>query len=180
VNAIVARLDDAQSLAHADAADARLARGESVGALHGLPIAIKDLQPAVGFPFTRGSPLFARFMPAEDSLLVERLRAAGALVIGKTNVPEFGLGSHTYNSVYGTANDPAKSAGGSAAAQVRRSRRGCSRSRTAAIGGSLPRLNNVRRCGRRRAQADCARGAAAGRLGGERPAGALVADVAFL
>jgi len=116
VNAIVARLDDARCLALADAADARLARGERVGALHGLPIAIKDLQPAVGFPFTRGSPLFARFMPAEDSLLVERLRSAGALVIGKTNVPEFGLGSHTYNSVYGTTrnpHDPAKSAGGS-------------------------------------------------------------------
>jgi amidase len=116
VNAIVARLDDAQCLALADAADARLARGESVGALHGLPIAIKDLQPALGFPFTRGSPLFARFMPAEDSVLVERLRAAGALVIGKTNVPEFGLGSHTYNAVYGTTRNPydlSKSAGGS-------------------------------------------------------------------
>jgi amidase len=116
VNAIVAKLDDAQCRALADAADARLARGEIVGALHGLPIAIKDLQPAVGFPFTRGSSLFARFMPAEDSLLVERLRAAGALVIGKTNVPELGLGSHTYNAVYGTTRNPydlSKSAGGS-------------------------------------------------------------------
>jgi amidase len=116
VNAIVAKLDDAECLALADAADARLARGELVGALHGLPIAIKDMQPAVGFPFTRGSPLFARFMPAEDSVLVERLRSAGALVIGKTNVPEFGLGSHTYNSVYGTTRNPydlSKSAGGS-------------------------------------------------------------------
>jgi amidase len=116
VNAIVAKLPDAQCLALADAADARLASGEAVGALHGLPIAIKDLQPVVGFPFTRGSPLFAGFMPAEDSLLAERLRAAGALVIGKTNVPEFGLGSHTYNPVYGTTRnpyDPTKSAGGS-------------------------------------------------------------------
>jgi amidase len=116
LNAIVAKLDDAQCLALADAADARLARGELAGPLHGLPIAIKDLQPAVGFPFTRGSPLFARFMPAADSVLVERLRAAGALVIGKTNVPEFGLGSHTYNQVYGTTRNPydvTKSAGGS-------------------------------------------------------------------
>ncbi len=116
VNAIVAKLDDAQCLALADAADAQFARGERVGALHGLPIAIKDLQPVVGFPFTRGSPLFAHFMPAEDSVLVQRLRSAGALVIGKSNVPEFGLGSHTYNSVYGTTRnpyDPTKSAGGS-------------------------------------------------------------------
>jgi amidase len=116
VNAIVATLDEAQCLALAEAADAKRARGEPLGALHGLPIAIKDLQPALGFPFTRGSPLFARFMPAEDSLLVERLRSAGALVIGKTNVPEFGLGSHTYNAVYGTTRnpyDPTKSAGGS-------------------------------------------------------------------
>lgn len=116
INAIVAKLDDERCLALADAADARLARGEEVGPLHGLPIAIKDLQPASGFPFTRGSPLFAAFLPAEDSVLVERLRKAGALVIGKTNVPEFGLGSHTYNAVYGTTRnpyDPTKSAGGS-------------------------------------------------------------------
>jgi amidase len=116
LNAIVAKLDDEQCLALADAADGRLARGEPVGPLHGLPIAVKDLQPAVGLPFTRGSPLFARLFPAEDSVLVERLRSAGALVIGKTNVPEFGLGSHTYNSVYGTTRNPydlTKSAGGS-------------------------------------------------------------------
>ncbi len=116
VNAIVALLDDGHCLALADEADRKLARGDALGALHGLPIAIKDLQPAVGFPFTRGSPIFANFMPAEDSLLVERLRAAGVLVIGKTNAPEFGLGSHTYNRVYGTTRNPydtTKSAGGS-------------------------------------------------------------------
>jgi amidase len=116
VNAIVAKLDDDACLALADAADARLARGEGVGALHGLPIAIKDMQPVVGFPHTLGSPLFARQLPAADSLLVERIRCAGALIIGKTNVPEFGLGSHTYNSVYGTTRNPydiTKSAGGS-------------------------------------------------------------------
>jgi amidase len=116
VNAIVAKSDDARCLALADAADAKLARSEAIGPLHGLPLAIKDMLPAVGFPWTRGSPLFARFMPAEDAVLVERLRAAGALVIGKTNVPEFGLGSHTYNAVYGTTRNPwdlTKSAGGS-------------------------------------------------------------------
>ena len=90
--------------------------GEPLGPLHGLPIAFKDLQPAVGFPFTRGSPIYKDDMPTEDSVLVERLRRAGAIPIGKTNVPEFGMGSHTYNKVYGTTLNPydlTKSAGGS-------------------------------------------------------------------
>jgi amidase len=116
VNAIVAKLDDEQCLALADAADDRTARREPLPPLHGLPIAFKDLQPAVGFPFTRGSPIFSEDMPAADSVLVERLRRAGAIPIGKTNVPEFGLGSHSYNPVYGTTRNPydlTKSAGGS-------------------------------------------------------------------
>jgi len=116
INAIVAQLDDAQCLALADAADARAAKGEPLGPLHGLPIAFKDLQPAVGFPFTRGSLIYRDTMPAEDSVLVERLRQAGALPIGKTNTPEFGMGSHTYNKVYGTTVNPydhTRSAGGS-------------------------------------------------------------------
>lgn len=116
LNAIVARLDDEACLALAEEADRRLARGASVGPLHGLPIAFKDLEPAVGFPFTRGSPIFADFMPAGDSVMVERLRRAGAIPIGKTNVPEFGMGSHTYNHVYGTTRNPydlTRSAGGS-------------------------------------------------------------------
>ncbi len=116
INAIVAKLDDEQCLALADAADRRAVRGAAVPPLHGLPIAFKDLQPAVGFPFTRGSPIFKDAMPDEDSLLVERIRMAGAIPIGKTNVPEFGMGSHTYNKVYGTTlnpYDPTKSAGGS-------------------------------------------------------------------
>ena len=115
INAIVAKLDDDQCLALAEEADQRGARGE-VGPLHGLPIAFKDLQMAVGFPFTWGSPIFKDFMPTEDTVLVERLRKAGAVPIGKTNVPEFGLGSHTYNPVYGTTLNPydlTKSAGGS-------------------------------------------------------------------
>ncbi len=84
--------------------------------LHGLPIAFKDLQPAVGFPFTRCSTIYKDDMPSEDSVLVERLRRAGAIPIGKTNTPEFGMGSHTYNKVYGTTVNPydhTKSAGGS-------------------------------------------------------------------
>ena len=116
VNAIVAKLDDEQCLALADAADERTARREPLAPLHGLPIAFKDLQPAVGFPFTRGSPIFSNDMPAADSVLVERLRRAGAIPIGKTNVPEFGMGSHSYNRVYGTTRNPydlTKSAGGS-------------------------------------------------------------------
>jgi amidase len=116
INAIVGKLDDDACLALADAADRRPAKGETRGVLHGLPIAFKDLQPAVGFPYTRGSLIFKDATAAEDSVLVERLRRAGAVAIGKTNTPEFGLGSHTYNKVYGVTRnpyDPSKSAGGS-------------------------------------------------------------------
>ena len=102
LNAIVARLDDDQCLSLADDADRRLARGEAVGPLHGLPWAFKDLEDAVGFPCTAGSPIFKDRMPAENSALVATLRRAGVIPIGKTNVPEFGMGSHTYNNVYGT------------------------------------------------------------------------------
>ena len=116
INAIVAKLDDERCLALADDADQRTARGEKLGALHGLPFAFKDVEAAVGFPFTRGSPIYKDDMPSEDAILVERLRAAGVLPIGKTNTPEFGMGSHTYNKVYGTTRNPydlTKSAGGS-------------------------------------------------------------------
>lgn len=116
VNAIVAKLDDARCLALADEADQRLAQGDAAGVFHGLPIAIKDLDPVVGFPFTSGSPIYKDRMPTEDNVVVERIRRAGAIIIGKTNVPEFGLGSHTYNNVYGTTYNPydlSKSAGGS-------------------------------------------------------------------
>jgi amidase len=116
INAIVAKLDDDKCLALADAADRRAAGGGPLPALHGLPTAFKDLQPAVGFPYTRGSLVYKDAMPSADSLLVERIRKAGAIPIGKTNVPEFGMGSHTYNKVYGTTLNPydvTKSAGGS-------------------------------------------------------------------
>jgi amidase len=116
LNAIVAKLDDEACLALADEADRQLATGSSPGPLHGLPIAFKDLEPAVGFPCTRGSPIFKDDRPCEDSVIVERLKRAGAIAVGKTNVPEFGMGSHTYNQVYGTTRNPydlSKSAGGS-------------------------------------------------------------------
>src|SRR5262245_20657341 len=116
LNAIVAKLDDDECLKLADAADRRTASGERLPPLHGLPIAFKDLQAAVGFPYTRGSLVYKDAMPTEDSVFVDRLRRAGVIPIGKTNVPEFGMGSHTYNKVYGTTlnpYDPTKSAGGS-------------------------------------------------------------------
>jgi len=116
LNAVVGKLTDEACLALADQADAKLARGEAVGPLHGLPTAFKDLESAAGFPFTRGSLIFKDFMATFDTVLVERVRAAGAIAIGKTNVPEFGMGSHTYNQVYGTTfnpYDPGQSAGGS-------------------------------------------------------------------
>lgn len=116
LNAIVGKLTDEACLALADRADGQLVRGEPVGPLHGLPAAFKDLESATGLPFTRGSLIFKDFIGTFDTVLVERLRAAGAIAIGKTNVPEFGMGSHTYNKVYGTTfnpYDPGKSAGGS-------------------------------------------------------------------
>jgi len=116
LNAIVARLDDDECLALASEADRRLSRGEAVGPLHGLPWAFKDLEDAVGFPSTAGSSIFKNRMPERDGVLVADLRAAGVIPIGKTNVPEFGMGSHTYNNVYGTTVNPydvTRTAGGS-------------------------------------------------------------------
>jgi amidase len=116
LNAIVSKLDDDTCLRLADEADRAVARGDAVGPLHGLPTAFKELESAVGFPFTKGSPIFKDQLAAEDTVLVERIRRAGAIPIGKTNVPEFGMGSHTYNSVFGTTRNPydrSKSAGGS-------------------------------------------------------------------
>ena len=116
LNAIVAKLPEERCLALADEADRRLAKRETVGPLHGLPWAFKDLEAAIGFPFTSGSTINKDLMPSEDGVLVARLRSAGVIPIGKTNVPEFGMGSHTYNRVYGTTVNPydlSKSAGGS-------------------------------------------------------------------
>src|SRR3984885_8444432 len=115
-NAIVALEDRGRLMSQATERDAQLARGESMGPLHGFPHAVKDLQPVKGIRSTQGSPILKDFIPPADSLMVERLRKAGAIIIGKTNDPEFGLGSHTYNPVYGitrNAYDPTRSAGGS-------------------------------------------------------------------
>jgi amidase len=116
LNAIVSKLDDDECLRLADEADRAVARGDAVGPLHGLPTAFKELESAVGFPFTKGSPIFKAQIATEDTVLVERIRRAGAIPIGKTNAPEFGMGSHTYNTVFGTTRNPydrTKSAGGS-------------------------------------------------------------------
>ena len=115
LNAVVTLLpDDARR--GAEAADAALARGEPVGPLHGLPVAHKDLTPTRGIRTTFGSPIFRDFLPPDDALIVERLRAAGAITIGKTNTPEFGAGSQTFNAVFGATRnpyDPARTCGGS-------------------------------------------------------------------
>jgi len=116
VNAIVALQDRAGLLAEARARDEDVAKGRELGPLHGLPQAVKDLQPVKGIRSTRGSPLFKDTVPTADSIMVERLRKAGAIFIGKTNTPEFGLGSQTYNQVYGitrNAYDASKTSGGS-------------------------------------------------------------------
>nr|WP_316641978.1 amidase [uncultured Roseateles sp.] len=115
-NAIVSLRDGDQLLREADGCDAVLASGQPVRWMHGLPQAIKDIAPTAGLPTTSGSPLLRNFIPAQDGLMVQRMRAAGCIIIGKTNTPEFGLGSHTFNEVYGitrNAYDPSKSAGGS-------------------------------------------------------------------
>ena len=119
-NALVSLRDGDVLLREADARDAELARALAVGApigwMHGLPQAIKDLALTANLRTTFGSPLLRDFVPTEDALMVQRMKAAGCIVIGKTNVPEFGLGSHTFNDVFGVtrnAYDVSKSAGGS-------------------------------------------------------------------
>jgi amidase len=116
VNAIVSRVDRPALLAAADDADREIAAGRYRGWMHGLPHAAKDLAATRGIRTTLGSPIFAEAMPKADEIFVERLRAAGAILIGKTNVPEFGLGSQSYNPVFGVtrnAYDQTKTAGGS-------------------------------------------------------------------
>lgn len=115
VNAIVT-LTAERALADARAADQRIARGDAVGPLHGIPMVHKDIHDTAGIRTTYGSPVFADNVPARDELAVARLRAAGAITIGKSNVPEFGAGSHTFNPVFGATRNPyalTRSAGGS-------------------------------------------------------------------
>ena len=116
VNAIVSLQPRDALLAEAKAKDADLAAGRYAGFMHGFPLAPKDLTAAKGIVFTDGSPLFKNRIAQDDSLIVARMRAAGAIMIGKTNAPEFGMGSQTYNQVFGTtfnAYDQRLTSGGS-------------------------------------------------------------------
>ncbi|HZO42092.1 MAG TPA: amidase family protein [Methylomirabilota bacterium] len=122
VNAIVTLVRDA-ALGDARRATAVLRRGASLPPLFGVPVAIKDVTPTKGIRTTHGSKLFENHVPDEDALVVQRLRAAGAIVIGKTNTPEFAFGPNTVNNVFGATRNPwnlaltaGGSSGGSAAA----------------------------------------------------------------
>ncbi len=115
-NAIVSLAPQDALLAQADERDAQLGRGQSMGWMHGLPQAVKDLLDVQGFRTSHGSPLTPLTPASKDSLMAARMRAAGCIMIGKTNTPEFGLGSHTFNEVFGATRnawDPSKTAGGS-------------------------------------------------------------------
>ncbi|MCA9837045.1 MAG: hypothetical protein KC422_09020 [Trueperaceae bacterium] len=115
VNAIVTFIPE-QALEQAKRADEQLAKQDSVGLLHGLPVAHKDLAHTKGIRTTEGSPLFKDFVPEQDDLIIERIKAAGAITVGKTNTPEFGAGSQTFNEVFGATKNPyhlSKTCGGS-------------------------------------------------------------------
>jgi Asp-tRNA(Asn)/Glu-tRNA(Gln) amidotransferase A subunit family amidase len=115
VNAMVA-MDTDRAREAAKAAEAAVMSGAKLGPLHGLPIGIKDLEETKGLRTTWGSPLFADHIPTRDEAMVTNLRAAGAIVVGKTNTPEFGAGANTRNVVYGATGNPfdtTKSAAGS-------------------------------------------------------------------
>ena len=116
VNALISLQAPEDLLAQSDIRDAELARGEYRGWMHGLPHAVKDLSLTRGIRTTFGSPLYKDFIPDRDGIMVERLKTAGAIIIGKSNTPEFGLGSQSYNPLFGAtgcAYDPSKTAGGS-------------------------------------------------------------------
>jgi amidase len=116
VNAIVTLVPEDQLMAQAAAADEALAKGNWRGPLHGMPVGVKDLHETQGIRTTYGSPLHRDFLPDFDCRVVQREKEAGAIVIGKTNVPEFGLGSQTFNSVFGPTRNPydlTKTCGGS-------------------------------------------------------------------
>jgi amidase len=115
VNAIVSLVAES-ALKEAQKADEQFSVGKDVGPLHGIPIAIKDVVDVAGIPTTKGSLALRDNIPKQDALIVERLRRAGAIIIGKTNVPEFAAGAHTFNEVFGTTRNPydlSKTAGGS-------------------------------------------------------------------
>lgn len=115
-NAIVSQIDRENAMRQAAALDESAAAGRFAGPLHGFPHAVKDTAAAKGIRFTQGTPILKDNVPTADSLVVGRMRNAGAIFVGKTNVPEFALGSHSYNPIFGVtrnAYDPRKSAGGS-------------------------------------------------------------------
>ena len=115
LNAVVT-LDIEAARQRADAADRALARGESWGPLHGLPITVKDVFETAGLRTTAGAPMFSDYVPTTDAIAVARLKAAGAVLIGKTNTPIFAGDGQTYNAIFGTTNNPwdlARSPGGS-------------------------------------------------------------------
>ncbi|MDR6625861.1 amidase [Caulobacter segnis] len=115
-NAIVSRVDGEALMKQAAALDEDAAAGRFHGPLHGLPHAVKDTAPVKGIRSTQGSPILRDNVPAADSLVVERMRKAGMIFIGKTNVPEFALGSHSFNPLFGVTGNayaPDRSAGGS-------------------------------------------------------------------
>ena len=115
-NAIVTRVDRETLLKQSDSADADLAKGTVHGWMHGFPHAVKDLAFTKGIRTTLGSPVFENYTPTVDAIFVERLKSNGAIIVGKTNTPELGLGSQTYNAIFGVtrnAYDPSKTAGGS-------------------------------------------------------------------
>ncbi|MCX7635861.1 MAG: amidase, partial [Syntrophales bacterium] len=115
-NAIVSLQDPEHLLRRAEERDEQLARGHYLGWMHGFPQAPKDLALTAGIPTTLGSPILKDNVPVQDAIIVERIKRCGAIIIGKTNTSEFGLGSHTYNTVFGTtlnAYDRTKTAGGS-------------------------------------------------------------------
>jgi len=116
VNAIVTLVDEDRLMAQARAADEIIAKGKPLGPLHGLPVAVKDLTETMGIRTTYGSPLYRDYVPDHDALVVERMKNSGAIVLGKTNTPEFGMGSHTFNPVFGATLNPydaTKTCGGS-------------------------------------------------------------------
>jgi amidase len=116
VNAMVTLVAEDQLMAQAAAADEALAHGQWLGPLHGLPVAVKDLHETAGIRTTYGSPLHKNNVPEFDCRVVQREKEAGAIVLGKTNVPEFGLGSQTFNPVFGATHNPydtTKTCGGS-------------------------------------------------------------------
>jgi amidase len=115
LNAVVT-LDVERARQRAEAADAALARGERLGPLHGLPMTIKDTLETAGLRTTAGAPVHADYVPAQDAPAVARLKAAGAVIFGKTNTPVFAMDAQSYNPIFGTTNNPwdlTRSPGGS-------------------------------------------------------------------